>query len=62
MIMKALMLLEEHKASMRELNDYIILVTAASYRATLATFDRKLARAATSLGIEVLPRTGDKLG
>ncbi len=58
-IMKALMLLEEHRASMRELDDYIILVTAVSYRATLATFDKKLARVATSLGVEVLPRTED---
>ena len=52
---QALRLIEEHQASPRELNDYIILTTAQHYNATLATFDEKLRNTAQKLGVKTAP-------
>ncbi len=50
----ALRLLAEHRRAARMLNDYIIMVTAKLLGARLATFDSRLARAAKSLGVDVI--------
>jgi len=52
---RALILLEEQGASPREINDYIVLVTAMHHGAVLATFDEKLRKKAAKLGVETLP-------
>jgi len=52
---QALRLLEEHSASPREVNDYIVLSTAMYHNAVLATFDEKLGKLARRLGVETAP-------
>ena len=52
---QALGLLEEHTASPREVNDYIILTTAMYHGTILATFDEKLRKLAQKLGVETIP-------
>ncbi|ABM81186.1 conserved archaeal protein [Hyperthermus butylicus DSM 5456] len=52
---QALRLLEEHSASPREVNDYIILATAMYHGTVLATFDEKLRKLAQKLGVETTP-------
>jgi len=52
---QALRLLEEHNASPREVNDYIVLATAMYHGAVLTTFDEKLRKLAEKLGVETVP-------
>jgi len=51
----ALKILEEDKASAKEINDYIILATALHYNLVLATFDKELKSRAAKRGLKVVP-------
>jgi len=52
---KALKYMVEDKSPPRELNDYIILCSAEARNALLATFDKRLAKAARKRGITTIP-------
>ncbi len=52
-VLDALELLRERPV--RDLNDLLILFTAARYGAVLATFDRALGKMAGAFGLEVVP-------
>ncbi len=52
---KAVTMIQEDKASPREVNDYLILAVAYRERLVLATYDYNLRRAAVRRGIKVAP-------
>ena len=54
-INKALIMLKNDKSPPTMVNDYLILATATSLKATLATFDNELRKIAKRRGIDVKP-------
>ncbi|RLE65790.1 MAG: VapC toxin family PIN domain ribonuclease [Thermoprotei archaeon] len=52
---KALKYMVEDRSPPHELNDYIILCAAETRNATLATFDKKLAKIAEKRGVTTIP-------
>jgi len=53
-IHSALRMLKEDNASLREINDYIILASTLHYNLALATFDKKLIKRALKRGVKVV--------
>ncbi|RLG82765.1 MAG: VapC toxin family PIN domain ribonuclease [Thermoprotei archaeon] len=51
----ALKMLEEDHASLREINDYIILATAINYNIAIVAFDEKLKKIAIKRNLETIP-------
>jgi predicted nucleic acid-binding protein len=54
-LVNALNMLTEDKQDVKEINDYIILSTARKHNLVLATFDKKLRKAAINRNVKVIP-------
>jgi len=54
-LVNALDMLTEDKQDVKEINDYIILLAARKHNLVLATFDKKLRKAAINRNVKVIP-------
>ncbi|MEM0335984.1 MAG: PIN domain-containing protein [Thermofilum sp.] len=54
-VQRGLELWAKHSASIRELNDHVILALALTLNAEIATYDRKLRKLAEELGVPTRP-------
>jgi len=52
---RAITMIQEDKASLREVNDYLILAVAYRERLVLATYDHNLRKTAIKRGIKLVP-------